>query len=69
MNLDLGWYRIGNLYRYLAEFKGGIERKEFVDQSLEAYQVCGYFLACLKMKLIGILLLIGALCWPHRHSS
>ncbi|KAM7530602.1 hypothetical protein LguiB_034012 [Lonicera macranthoides] len=30
--------RKGNLYRYLAEFKSGIERKAFVNQSVKAYQ-------------------------------
>ncbi|KAF6145238.1 hypothetical protein GIB67_041433 [Kingdonia uniflora] len=29
----------GNYYRYLVEFKSGNERKEFVDQSLKAYQM------------------------------
>ncbi|KAM7503169.1 hypothetical protein LguiB_002073 [Lonicera macranthoides] len=44
-------YRKGNLCRYLMEFKGGIEWKEFVDQSLEAYQVCGSFVECVLLEL------------------
>ena len=39
MSLVIFLCRKGDYYRYLAEFKLGVERKEAADESLKAYEV------------------------------
>mgnify|MGYP002776078588 FL=1 len=42
----LYFFRKGDYYRYLSEFKTGEERKLAADQSLSSYQVCFKVLNC-----------------------
>ena len=46
MHCLLHFFRKGDYYRYLSEFKTGEERKLAADQSLASYQVCFEVVNC-----------------------